>query len=253
MRTSFARVIAWLGADDKAKAVVAVLQILAASLAFLYLMEVLTAWRFHLAVAFCVVQTTLVVWFGLVLLLTKRFGLNVLTYEKATGVLFDRWLNIENVAFRRDTLHAILEEFVAGKIADREAHLKDTARKIGISFVEAYKSHQRKWPPKWLWRTRHSTADVQRRILNELLDYDSSSGLGKFTLREFTGNPQEFASIDILNPFSSLPSNRALEGFILGYLEGVFGTIFERDFTAVVTTRRNEAEGPLIRINLLEK
>jgi hypothetical protein len=102
--------------------------------------------------------------------------------------------------------------------------LKNLGFEIGKDFIQEYR------------RSRIAVQTVStdvKDLLNSTLEYDSSSGMGKFDLISSATNPLNFSvKINVTNPFVEERDPNKLSPFLVGYLLGVCSAIFNANFTA---------------------
>lgn len=167
-----------------------------------------------------VVWSILLGWLLLTTIFAKRYGLNVLVYERKTGILLDRTLNTRNVALRVATLAEIFRGLTENTPDDTDSKLTRIGRNIGRDFA---RNCLRTYTKEWSTSAEHLFKGI-----SFLLEYDSSSGLGDFNITVQSHHPI-MATVKIIHPFTHIDGsdqpdvcNRQNDRFMCGYLEGIF-------------------------------
>jgi len=189
---------------------------------------------------FVLLAIILILWILLILFIRNSYSINALMVNPDTGVLYDKKIDLENVSLRKSAIKKILSGVLL-ESKDRAKVLRDIGYEIGESFAVDYESHLRKHRGK---------AIDKKKTLQEMLEYDSSSGMGKLELLKMPQVPSDFAEILIKNPFTSLERNGQKNIFLLGYIEGVLHGLFrEHHFKAIA--RLPAADVSEIRVQIV--
>jgi hypothetical protein len=232
------QVAAWLEFSEKAKKLLALLQITAAGSASLYKIDPDHA-KFY-GYIFLASMVVILIWSLIGLIFYRRSGLNILRFERSTGLLFDEKTLIPNVALRRETMQTILKHCESNGGADK---LYALGAAIGKNFIECYREK------KLLAAGGSSDGDE---VLKQVFEYDSSSGMGKFELIRFDrrGRSRE-VEIAVWNPFVGWEEEK-LSPFLQGYLAGVCSEIHAGTFTATAETVRTQGDNRIFDLTLKE-
>jgi len=213
---------------DKLNTVLGIFQIIATISAFLhlYFKDNKPDWSMLFFILFIISQLTVLLFFIIVYLISGKYRPIKLRLNKNTCVLYDDATNFRNIALRDDTLNIILDNI------DSNKNNYEVGKIAGEDFYRLFK--------KELERKGNDFSNNQ--IMKKWLEYDSSSGIGKFELIEYSYPPIKI-KIKITSPFtgSSCPgkitNNRCTDrcnnnrcGFIIGYLEGFISKLFSENF-----------------------
>lgn len=135
--------------------------------------------------------------------------LNILIYNEKKGLLYDKTRNIENVSLRRSTLAIIFSFFAKSKSYRQD--VSEAGKECGKSFVNQFKSIE----------TVSKENPKKSELLKDVLEYDSSSGMGKYTVESVETNSKGKLEIEIgiLNPFvEKFDNSNKLCIFVISYL-----------------------------------
>ena len=212
-----------LDTDDRAKYGLLFLQALTAGSATLH--EIDSARKHTWMIVFCLAVMCTVLWSLFVIALRRRYGLNVLVYDRVNGILKDKTMSILNVALRQRTASIILGAILGDTPTAQDVQrLRHTGHNVGRDFV----SHLRQ---QSLAEGRRALQETQ--LLATLLSYDSSSGWGKLEAAPVSGASQRCCRITVINPFTLVGENpENLTHFLVGYLEGVCTAVFDSSLEA---------------------
>lgn len=176
-----------------------------------------------IAKAYIAIAFVIILWALLVAIFYNRYGRNVLVYKRESGMLHDANLQQPNVAVRRTTILTLFEHFM-NQGTNRKDSLCQAGMAIGKSFVVDYRNFLNR---------RNEAKPSNKSMIRELLEYDSSSGMGHFKIVSFDEKPQAFAEIEVANPFTRSDGKAEYDDFLRAYLGGMFEAVFERAFSAV--------------------
>jgi predicted hydrocarbon binding protein len=157
----------------------------------------------------------------LALIFRERYVIEY-TLNPETGTLYDAKAGFPNVSLRVDTLNTILgwvlkmqKELGPG---GPERVLYEAGHDVGRDFAQKLREH--------LKGKGRSPQDIRDpcRFLKRVLEYDSSSGMGKFSLDNCSIQPTIDLRINVLNAFTShtLGACEFLRGYIGGACEEIF-------------------------------
>ncbi|NAS88302.1 hypothetical protein C4E24_00950 [ANME-1 cluster archaeon AG-394-G21] len=168
--------------------------------------SVYTFWFFQLIVLFYFVGMTLI---------SGKYRAIKLRLSRATGVLYDTTTNFRNVSLRDKTLNIILDCIGDGGDGKKTHKI---GKNVGEDFYSAFELELQR-------KGKNLNAEDQ---LKKWLEYDSSSGMGKFEVLQ-TGFLTE---IKVISPFMGTcpdqnPNPRC--GFLLGYIEGFCSKLYEKE------------------------
>ena len=212
---------------DKLNVVLGIFQIIATISAILYshFKDNKPDWSMLFLVIFIISQLTVLSFFILGFFISGKYHPIKLRLNRNTCVLYDDATNFRNIALRDDTLNIILDNI------DSNKNNYEVGKIAGEDFYRLFK--------KELEREENDFSNNQ--IIKKWLEYDSSSGIGKFELIEHSCPPIKI-KIKITSPFtgSSCPgkntNNRYTDrctnnrcGFIIGYLEGFISKLFSEN------------------------
>jgi hypothetical protein len=213
---------AWLEGNERARKIIAILQIVAAACATLYKLHPQLSDSY--AYIFVVAMSLLLISSVFSLLFYRRRGLNMLVYNKNNGLLYDQGLEIPNVALRKGTVEKLLGKIEA---AAGEQALREIGVEIGKDFTRSFRDQRR------IKRVRVESNEF---LLNYMLEYDSSSGMGKYEIiRKSAPEEKRWFDIKTTNPFTEL------KPFLAGYLSGVVSEVFGNQFNVTSLQKRPSA------------
>jgi predicted hydrocarbon binding protein len=166
-------------------------------------LSVYTFWFFQ--------SIVLLYFFGMVLISGKYRAIK-LRLSRTTGVLYDATTNFRNVSLRGETLNIILDS-----IGDSEKTYK-IGKNAGENFYSAYELELQR-------KGKILNAEDQ---LKKWVEYDSSSGMGKFEVLQ-TGF---LTKLKITSPFTGTCPDQSSNprcSFLLGYIEGFCSKLYEKE------------------------
>jgi hypothetical protein len=224
------KVFAWLYTSENAQNIILISEVILGVTGVFYTINsdkhyISPDWDIYLIVIVSVVFSMLFIYGIGGFIFRRKFGLNTLVYDPDKGILFDKKLDNINVALRVKTFSKLLEGFL--KTGDnnfceaRVESLVKVAKCIGSEFAREF-----------LDRPNH--ADLgDKEALELILEYDSSSGMGGFSLKNFPKPGDNRFIIEIKRPLKdSGDSNnvKAKYGFLAGYLNGIVNEIFKDNY-----------------------
>ena len=158
------------------------------------------------------------------LLFSGKYRPIKLRLNRNTGVLYDTTTYFRNVSIRDETFNIILDG-----IGDYEKAY-NIGKKAGEHFYSAFEGVLHR-------KGKNYAAEDQ---LEKWLEYDSSSGIGKFEVLQ-AGLSTKFK---ITSPFVGTCPNQNLNprcGFLLGYIEGFCSKLYEKEFNIECKHNANPA------------
>ncbi|WP_340818214.1 hypothetical protein [Methanolobus sp. WCC4] len=208
-----------IDSSERTNTVIMILQIIATLSAFSYsyFKDTQIEWIgiFPFIFAFC--QFTVLAYLIIVGIVSGKYRPIKLRLNRTTGMLYDNTTNFRNIALRDETLNLILDKF-----SKEDAY--DLGKEVGKNFcINFVKELHRKG-------TELSIDDK----LKKWIEYDSSSGIGKFQIIEHSNSPIHI-KIKISSPFigdcpiSKEPNSRCK--FLLGYVEGLISQLYSTELT----------------------
>lgn len=218
---------------DKLNIVLAIVQTIAAIFAVLgsHFKDNKPDWSMLFMILFIISQFTVFSFFMMGFFISGKYRPIKLRLNRNTRVLYDDTTNFRNIALRDDTLNIILDNI------DSNKNNYEVGKIAGEDFYRLFK--------KELERKENDFSNNQ--IMKKWLEYDSSSGIGKFELLEHSCPPINIR-IKLTFPFtgSSCPgkitNNRYTDrctnnrcGFIIGYLEGFISMLFSENLKCECT------------------
>lgn len=158
---------------------------------------------------------------ALALFLRERYVIEY-TLNPETGTLYDAKAGFANVSLRVDTLNMIFARVLRMQSeldpGGPEQLLYEAGCNVGHDFAHELR--------EYLKGKGKSPRDVKDpyRLLKRVLKYDSSSGMGRFTLASYGTYPTIDLRIDVLNTFTghTLGACEFLKGYITGICKEVF-------------------------------
>jgi len=170
----------------------------------------------------------------------RRYDLNILYLRKESGNLYDKTLQISNVALRRWTANTILET-MEGKTCPDDVHNLGVV--TGKNFVETYCN---------VLRNKNKDIKTCEALLRHILQYDSSSGMGKFEIVTCQLNGgKRWVEMVIKNPFAESPTDK-LSPFIAGYLVGICNEVCNASFNCSVRSKYTEGQHDVYTLRIEE-
>ena len=170
----------------------------------------ITRWSSY---TFWIFQPIVLFYFLSVLFISEKYRTIKLRLNRNTGVLYDVTTYFRNVSIRDETFNIILDD-----IGDYgKAH--KIGKKAGEKFYSAFEGVLHR-------KGKNYNAKDQ---LEKWLEYDSSSGIGKFEVLQ-AGPSIKFK---ITSPFVGTCPNQNSNprcGFLLGYIEGFCSKLYEKEF-----------------------
>lgn len=133
-----------------------------------------------------------------------------LRYNKKTGILFDKKISARNVSLRAETIRKILVALVSN------GDILAVGEEVGGDFYRDFEQH--------LLQKGKQDITLGNKIA-KWVDYDSSSGMGRFECRSFESNPFRLV-LTITNPFTGNCKEHHicefLQGYVLGFCKHLF-------------------------------
>ena len=197
-------------------------------------------WLFFLALII------MIVWISLLLVLGRKYALNLLISNPETGVAYDRDTNILNVSLRRRTVFRLFEGILNARAGtETQEILKSIGRDTGIEFASNYRDH--------LVKVKLNKELKGEELFRELLIYDSSSGMGKFDLEYLSERPPRTARVMVTNPFtmeSDKESGPNANQFLVGYVEGMMKSALS--LSNLSSTQLQDGDATVVCVELKE-
>jgi len=237
MRDKLREFTAVIDSDERVRALLAVLQFAAMAAATYYAFDQKA--KIVCAIVVFVSMGILILVSLLVLFFYRRYDLNALYYQKTTGVLYDRRLNIPNVSLRRKTLQILLTRCHECEKAHSINCLYPIGKDIGSDFVRYFLER------KSLGAQRYKSKEE---LLRTLLRYDSSCGMGRYELKNVSSAPHPRIEISIYNPFTESNGQSDLNPFLLGYLTGLSSEAYGQNFEGKFLQRYTKVEHRVVDI-----
>lgn len=147
----------------------------------------------------------------------SRYSTIKLLYNKVTGMLFDKEINVRNVSLRCETLQIILK----GLSSEKETF--GVGKNAGKSFYNCFEEH--------LQKTGKKNLSIREKI-DKWGDYDSSAGIGKFEIGTFEQQPFRLV-LTIANPFTGTCENGNICMFLKGYVVGFCERVFNQKYLTI--------------------
>jgi len=173
------------------------------------------------------------------------------TLNPETGTLYDAKAGFANVSLRVDTLNTIFAWVLRMQSelgpGGPERLLYEAGCDVGHDFAHELR--------EYLKGKGKSPRDVRdpSKLLKRVLEYDSSSGMGRFTLDNCSTRPTIDLRIDVLSTFTGHTLG-ACE-FLKGYITGICKTVFNKDALTVeelCCVGRNTASDGICRFHVTE-
>lgn len=201
-----------IDSSEKTKYFLAIFQALAGASAFYYSVykdsQIDTAkWLFSIYVFF---QSVVFLFFIMLIVISGQYSAIKLSLRRSTGELYDKKTNFTNVSLRDKTLHIIFDN-----IENEKAY--EIGKEVGKDFYGAFNQVL----------TRKGEIPPEDK-LKKWLEYDSSSGLGRFKLLE-----NKFSiKLKVHSPFiGNCPSGPNQQcKFLLGYIDGFCSKLYNINF-----------------------
>lgn len=205
-----------IDSSEKADLFLAIFQILAAASIGVYTIYEYSQTNIaRLSIyTFWIFQSMVLLYLLGMLLISEKYRAIKLRLSRTTGVLYDMTTNFRNVSLRDKTLNIILDS-----IGDSEKTY-EIGKNVGESFYSAYELELQR-------KGKILNAEDQ---LKKWLEYDSSSGMGKFEALQ----TDSVTKIKITSPFIGTCPNQNPNprcGFLLGYIEGFCSKLYEKELT----------------------
>lgn len=206
----------WIDSIKFIDKVVAVVQGVASISAFLYASYENT--QKYTSILFFICQTILILFFVLSAIISDKYLPIKLRLNRITGALYDSTTRFINVSIRGESLNTIFDNVENGKKSF------DIGKKVGENFSEHFNRDL-------LLSGRYKKEE----ILKKWLEYDSSSGMGKFDLIEYSDN---ITIIEVNSPLIEYcpQNNRKLTNiccFLKGYVEGVSSKLLGQNLNSI--------------------
>lgn len=164
--------------------------------------------------SFSLSQFLVLLFFIIMLFYSGKYRAIKFRLNKDTGVLYDRTTHFRNISLRDKTLNIIFDAI------DNSEKIYEIGKKAGEDFYNSFEDElQRKGK-------NYNIKDK----LDKWLEYDSSSGLGKFEVQNYEGLTLE---LKISSPFighcpgPNNPNPRCF--FLMGYIDGFCTMLFEQN------------------------
>ncbi len=215
-----------LGYSRKYALAITILQVVTGAVVFISSFDALKNYR-------KLFQVPAIVLFSLVLLLLLvrwlsffRSSAIVFQLHKDSGVLTDRIAGFRNVALRRATwitltssLYDKLKNSASPQIA--KEGLFQAGVSVGINFADDLNEY---------WSTTHRSNNAPRTAIDLWLNYDSSSGMGKFEIEpgSWSESPKVSFVVLVRNPFTYSKDVPDLSELLRGYIQGAANHILNR-------------------------
>jgi hypothetical protein len=227
----------WLEWNEKAKRAIGILQLFAAASATLYKID---PERENIYTVVFLISMAIILGSSLIVIMFYgRSGMNVLHFEKSTGLLYDEKTRIPNVALRRETMQRI---FKFCEDRSNKTDVQELGFAIGKNFVESYREKN---------LLNDSTMNEEG-VLRTVFEYDSSSGMGKFELVRFISrNKKREIEIAVWNPFIR-SENGTLSPFLQGYLLGVCSEILGGQYIVATGSKRIDGNNQIYDLSVKE-
>lgn len=207
----------WSTMSNRAGQLRFLLEIISAGAGIMYTME--TNAQKASEFVFLIAMGIMIFWTLLIIIISGQYGPNVLTSNPNSGILFDRSTRLENVSLRRKTLGHIFTGFLDNQTQNRDILLKNVGKQIGIEFVQDYQQHVR--------LGSHGTGNIDKiLLLREICEYDSSSGMGKFSIVHVKDWGEYSFEVEIKNAFTSIDTSKDKDVFLEGYIEGIWSAMY---------------------------
>jgi len=199
-----------IDSSEKTNIVLATFQALATASAVFYTIYADTQIARWCIYSFTFFQLMVLLFFAGMLLISGKYRAIKLRLNRNTGVLYDATTNFRNVSLRDESLNNILDS-----IGDSEKTYK-IGKEVGEKFFASFEGE--------LQRTGKSYDTKDK--LKKWLEYDSSSGMGKFEVIPQTGL---LTKLKIISPFigdcpSQKPNTRCR--FLMGYIDGFCSKLY---------------------------
>lgn len=164
--------------------------------------------------------------FFIMLLIPGEYRAIKLRLNRYTGVLYDSTTNFRNVSLRADTLNLILDYMGDGGSFAHGGKTYNIGKIVGENFYNSFETE--------LLRQGQENYSIDDK-LKKWLEYDSSSGMGKFELFQHS---DRFLKLKIISPFvGSCPNQKPNPGcyFLLGYIDGFCSMLFGQNLNSKCT------------------
>ena len=161
---------------------------------------------------FWIFQSIILLYFVGMLAISEKYRAIKLRLRRTTGALYDKTTDFRNVSLRAETLKIILDG-----IKDTEKSY-EIGKDVGANFYSCYE--------ELLQRKGKIYSNVEDKLKN-WLEYDSSSGMGKFEVLPHTG----FAKIKVTSPFMGTCPKQPNQQcrFLMGYIDGFSSKLYEKE------------------------
>jgi hypothetical protein len=202
--------------------VVGSFQLLATLSAFMY--SFFKDTKPNLAIIFSAIfiffQLIVLLYFVVIIYISRKYRPIKLRLNRITGVLIDSTTLFRNVTLRDESLNIILEG-----LENKETSF-NVGKNVGENFYKFFDKQLS------LTDKEYST----REKLIKWLEYDSSSGMGKFSLNEYS---DVLISIKVSSPFMGINcyknckrNNKNECIFLLGYIEGFISKLLDESLNS---------------------
>jgi hypothetical protein len=206
--------IIWIDSSEKANILFAVFQGLAALLIGLYTFYPDAPNKIWCFIGFLFFQIVVLFFFIGMLIYSRRYRAIKLRLNRNTGVLTDLTTIFRNVSLRSKTLDIIL-----GSMDTEKAY--ETGKKVGRDFLSCFEDVLRRK------ESNYGSLEIDDK-LKKWLDYDSTSGIGKFEIHSDTGFVPK---LKITSPFWGNCPNKPIPQckFLMGYVDGFCSRLYEEE------------------------
>lgn len=173
---------------------------------------------------FAFFQSTVLLFFVIMLFISGKYRAIKLRLNRNTGSLHDKTTGFINISLRDTTLKIILDGIGNSK------KTYEIGKEAGENF---YGSFNKEW-------FKENKYDNEAK-LQKWLEYDSSSGLGKFKVLPHTGFP---IKLEIISPCMKSCSNKTPNlqcRFLMGYIDGFCSKLYETKLESKCERKRDPA------------
>ena len=208
--------------SEKTNIILTIFQIVATVSAFLYQyyidIRIATAEVFFYS--FSLSQSLVLLFFFIMLIYSGKYRAIKLRLNKNTRVLYDRTTNFRNISLRAKTLNIIFDTIDNSEIS------YEIGKKAGEDFYNSFEDELQR---------KGKNYNIEDK-LDKWLEYDSSSGMGKFEVHNYEGLPLK---LKISSPFighcpgPNSPNPRCF--FLMGYIDGFCSMLFEKNLKSTCT------------------
>lgn len=157
---------------------------------------------------FWMFQSIILLYFVVMLIISEKYRAIKLRLSRTTGALYDKTTTFRNVSLRNETLKILLDG-----IATPDKSYK-IGKQVGANFYRCYEE---------LLLRKGKNYTIKDKLKN-WLEYDSSSGMGKFEVLPH----KDFAKIKVTAPFMGTCPNKPNQQcrFLMGYIAGFSSELY---------------------------